>query len=872
MSRQYTHTIGFKTLYLGIILAAAFSLVQPVSAAASPQVCTVSKKCSIGEFLYDDSYAPITNATCTFTARNPDGTIYINATSLTSTADGWYAHEFTTPTTEGVYRSQICCTADSDYLCIDKSFEANTDTSLTQNDVSKAVWDASKSSHTTPGSFGAALQQITPSTTEVASAVWGYSGRTLSGFSSLVTDIWASATRTLTSESLSSGSLATKGDIKGVEQTSTTKVEQTQQNVQEIRYMLERQINKPIIENSMEDSARLQSKLKTTQEKAKNLYFSLSQTHQSLTKLKKSWSLLSQVERLESVNGLIASIGEPSDTSKKETIFGATNWFVDQWDFAISKTAANNVEDLYRTLKQTQRQLASEKLGIVFFPQRALNASVLLKVNIGEVGDDENASSLFGEINQTTQLAADLDGHNAKITETLKAWKKMAQTDKQKTVINLNRDILALNQIPQVSAIIAQPARLTDKELHNKILFLNGLVKANKAYLAHSSQKTFVSTWLELGSITFKTLITNPSSLIAQAAEVKYYLPKEVKKADIIEVDEGLAPKFDEQKSQYYVAGKFELAPNDSKIVSVRVSDVWTVPDRLIQSLKSQAEALMKPLEKTSYFAQGVTIKSDIDVGLDKIKLRESQAETPEAKIEAYREAEIELRGIEVKMERLKELAAQASSTGSLFGFVGATQTLAVWGLIIVISTGFVFLTIYMRKLTGDLGVKQEEVKPQKTKKKEAQKVTSEQKSIRLHPNMLVFAGIIAYGVTTASISSAVTYYWGVHSRVPVQVKVLGTQSPKTQQSCPNQEVKGASANVKEPKLYATVTETPTGWLRVRKSPSGIELDKVDVGKTFPLIEETHAWLKIKLDNDTEGWISRRYALVDSSQNGKAAE
>ena len=74
-------------------------------------------------------------------------------------------------------------------------------------------------------------------------------------------------------------------------------------------------------------------------------------------------------------------------------------------------------------------------------------------------------------------------------------------------------------------------------------------------------------------------------------------------------------------------------------------------------------------------------------------------ASTPEQKIRNYREAEIELNAAKTKLEKLKELLTLVSSSGSLLGFVGGSQAIAVWGIIIVLLAGFVFLSLYMRVL-----------------------------------------------------------------------------------------------------------------------------------------------------------------------------
>ena len=167
------------------------------------QSCTVSETCMIGEFLYDDEYTPIATASCTLTSRYPDESVFLTAEAMTAETDGWYHYDATIGTTEGIYRSQVCCTSplgeDDYYLCLDKTFEVvpvgGGGGSLTAADV----W--SYSDRTLTG-FGNLIGDI-----------WDHSTRSLSSFGSLVGDIWGNATRALTSASLSSGSLATKADI-----------------------------------------------------------------------------------------------------------------------------------------------------------------------------------------------------------------------------------------------------------------------------------------------------------------------------------------------------------------------------------------------------------------------------------------------------------------------------------------------------------------------------------------------------------------------------------------------------------------------------------------------------------------------------------
>lgn len=67
------------------------------------------------------------------------------------------------------------------------------------------------------------------------------------------------------------------------------------------------------------------------------------------------------------------------------------------------------------------------------------------------------------------------------------------------------------------------------------------------------------------------------------------------------------------------------------------------------------------------------------------------------------------------------------------------------------------------------------------------------------------------------------------------------------------------------PKPYVTILDTPTGFLRVRNSPSlgGTEIGQVKPGQSFPLLDKSSAgWYQIgiQLDATSSGWISSQYA------------
>lgn len=85
---------------------------------------------------------------------------------------------------------------------------------------------------------------------------------------------------------------------------------------------------------------------------------------------------------------------------------------------------------------------------------------------------------------------------------------------------------------------------------------------------------------------------------------------------------------------------------------------------------------------------------------------------------------------------------------------------------------------------------------------------------------------------------------------------ILGTQADAEQNTTPSPtNTATASATVK-------IKDTPTGFLRVRAdaSISSAEVARVKPGDIFTFLEEQPGWFKIKLKDNTVGWISDSYA------------
>jgi hypothetical protein len=685
---QHLNRIVKTTLVVSAIAAAALVLPNSAWAAAgNTQICAPSSSCTVGEFVYDDNYDPLLTASCTVTSRYPDGTLFLNGQALTLATenDGWYFHTFTTSATTGLYRTVISCTVGSDVIRIDKSFEVKDDASTLTSD-------------------------------SVAAATWSYSARTLTSFGSLVSSIWDNATRTLTGATLNSGSIATKSDVDSVGSTVssvkdkvdslTTTVNTVSSDVTTIKTetinTIEKLASQPIIERFIEydeNSAKsLNSRLDQTRRSAMGITSSAQYIKGKIALVENKWDKLSRKEILSSLGSLSSAVNSVSNRAVSLN---------NEWGWSETEEVAAISKSINITLKSAQNSLKKSKSSDNHLNLARLTRS--LDSLISAVGSSKNAkgNTLFKKINETSRDYLALNIKQLEVGKILASYHKENKEKITAKAERLTQDVSKINKIPKLSPSRNYAQKGSDQEIKNKLLSLLGIIKTNKEYLSQNSNKAFSSTWLEIGSIVFKSVITNPSSSLSQTVPLRYDLPPEVGRDHILEADEGLEIKFDSEKNNYYISGNFKLAPNESRTVSVRVDEkAFSIPSSEIKSLRKQAEELSKPLNNTSYFAQGVTLKTDIDVSLDKAENLISEDSTPEERIRSYREALIELNAAKVKMEKLKELVASAGSVGTFFGFVGGAQALAVWGMMIVMGGGFVFLALYLRTLKNYDSVK----------------------------------------------------------------------------------------------------------------------------------------------------------------------
>jgi hypothetical protein len=436
----------------------------------------------------------------------------------------------------------------------------------------------------------------------------------------------------------------------------------------------------------------LNTKLNESQEHASNLHNLVKSTKARLLTLNNKWNSLSPGAVSEETNALASLFTDPEPITA----------LIAAWNAPIITKLTQTAASVRETLVNLSTATTVAKTS---YPPAGLMAAVEKLIELESILGDTTSTSgeatLYGYLAQVAERDAALETESQKLAALLDGWNGQGEAVLTKNVNSSRQRLLAINQYPGGAGLIEPVKTSQDKKLNlkNIIFNLQALLGLNRQILAVNADDPIRSLWLEEGSIIFRAVITNPSSIISQTVPLKFYLPRELKTEDIITLDPSLETHFDTTEEALFVTGSYTLAPEATKFVFVEVQDIWQLSPAEVETIRKQTAELLKPLEKTAFFSQGTVLKSEVDVTLDKILLAQSRAITPENRIRAYREAKLELAGIDTNINRLQDLVAQASDTGSIFGFIGGVQAVAVWGILIIVIASFVFLTIYMRQL-----------------------------------------------------------------------------------------------------------------------------------------------------------------------------
>lgn len=163
-------------------------------------------------------------------------------------------------------------------------------------------------------------------------------------------------------------------------------------------------------------------------------------------------------------------------------------------------------------------------------------------------------------------------------------------------------------------------------------------------------------------NVNMRLVFTNPSETSEQNDLIKYYLPPELKKSDIIDTA-GLKVDYDSNRGLLYVHKDQALKPKESVKFKMIVRDVWQVTDDELMFLKSQAETHLKATEGKDDHKQAKFLYDKISNELDAIKNTQQLLTDDIAnRMEAFRVNKERLRIIRNNVILLKDFKQEAEA------------------------------------------------------------------------------------------------------------------------------------------------------------------------------------------------------------------
>ncbi|VVB67625.1 Uncharacterised protein [Candidatus Norongarragalina meridionalis] len=222
------------------------------------------------------------------------------------------------------------------------------------------------------------------------------------------------------------------------------------------------------------------------------------------------------------------------------------------------------------------------------------------------------------------------------------------------------------------------------KRAINLLLAAKELIGVNTAILQRSPYGIVEASYYTYGSIVLNVVLMNPLNA-TRTTVWKQYLPPEVTTKDIMSTD-GLDVGYDPSSSTLFVYLNATLGPGESITRSVEMVDIWNIPPEEIQNYSKNLDDLAAALANTPYAAQAVTLKTDAQLRLNKILIRQKQAITPDQHLQVYAENKAELEAALSEMDELQKLVGANASEAGLGQGIATSTLLTILGAVAILA------------------------------------------------------------------------------------------------------------------------------------------------------------------------------------------
>lgn len=452
------------------------------------------------------------------------------------------------------------------------------------------------------------------------------------------------------------------------------------------------------------DSSTLTTLITQAQDYLNQLFANSQQVASRLGLLLASWDSLSQSQIETELSNILIDIGaDPSHPDYQQSVAYLLSWFSDHWPNNTSMTSRTSLSQVITNLQKASNQInvsgkTAEAKSMLESTNLTLDQVTTL---IGNISSPANDKTLYGLVSLIQGYSAILTDSNRDLDNLIQNWQSYNSSEQLDQLSKIETQVLSVNQIPKVKSLLETQGKDDAQKLFNRALALKAIIELNQKLWSNLYNQPFFTTWLEFNNahLAFRSAAYNPSLDQSQAFTLSYDLPQEVQETDIIQKTGDITTSFETTKSLLQTAANLNLSPQELVNQEILVTDYWYFSETELENLSNQAQDLVTSLQNTSFATQANTLQTEINSLISDIQTTQSSSLTPLSRIATYRTNLINMDEILKKILELKHLASEQASTNSLSGFVGGIQAVSVWGIILIVIAGFVFLTLYMKKL-----------------------------------------------------------------------------------------------------------------------------------------------------------------------------
>lgn len=171
--------------------------------------------------------------------------------------------------------------------------------------------------------------------------------------------------------------------------------------------------------------------------------------------------------------------------------------------------------------------------------------------------------------------------------------------------------------------------------------------------------------------------------------KVKYYLPSEVTPRHIVS-SAGLKVEKDAEEGRLCLSDELEFEANEIKRFVILVKNVWKISTDKFDEYLGEASGILDRLQGTAYEELGGILFSQLQKGVEEVKLAQREARSIQEHIAVFRGNEEKVKTIWQAIDRLRELNSSIERQSKSKMYREKIET-----ILLVLTTFLIVLTVF---------------------------------------------------------------------------------------------------------------------------------------------------------------------------------